>query len=285
MAFYPWSVTGTSSGLGRAATEFLLEKGEIVVATLRKPEVLSDLSRKYPAERLLVVELDVTKQADINGAFAKAKETFGRVDIVLNNAGYGIVAEVEGTSESAARAVFDVNFWGAANVTRAAFKFFREENNPMGGRLMQVSSMGAVNSTPGTGYYNASKFALEGLTECLAYEMDPSWNIKITILEPGPFRTKAPVENAVHEPLHPAYTNPSLPTVQWRSMFPNVGQFFNGDPNKFAAAVFKVSSLENPPFRLPLHEKTVAAMKAKGAAFSALAEEFVSWSEDIYLRN
>ncbi|KAH7915491.1 NAD(P)-binding protein [Hygrophoropsis aurantiaca] len=281
-----WLITGSSTGLGRAVTELLLENGEIVVATLRKPEALSDLITKYPAQKLLVVQLDVKRKTDVDIAFAKAKEAFGRVDIVVNNAGYGIVAEIEGTSEDRARDLFEVNFWGAAYITREAVRFFREENKPIGGRILQVSSKGAIDSNPGTGFYNASTkalIALEGLSEALVSELDPSWNIKITIVQPGPFRTKAPFENAIHEPPHPAYTKPDLPTIMGRALFklPEGNAYFNGDPKKFAAAVLKISSDENPPLRLPLQEKTVEAMKQKIATLSASVDEFASWSNDL----
>ncbi|KAH7924106.1 NAD(P)-binding protein [Leucogyrophana mollusca] len=280
-----WLITGASTGFGRSVTEFALQQGDIAVATLRKPDVLSDLVDRYPRDRLLVVKLDVTKQADIDAAFAQAKSVFGRVDFVLNNAGFGIVAEIEGTRDKTARDVFEVNFWGAANVSREAVRFFREENSPAGGRLLQMSSLSGIESTPGVGYYCASKFALEGLSEGLSRELDPSWNIKIIILEPGPFRTNAPVENAVIEPLHPAYRNPSLPTAAWRNVFPNVKPYFNGDPDKFAAAVYRVAYLEDPPLRLPIHEASLASLRKKGRELLAAADKYESWSEGVIFQD
>jgi len=125
------------------------------VATLRKPSALSDLSAKYPASQLLVVKLDVTSPADIKAAFAKAIETFGRVDVVYNNAGYGSVGEIEGTPDDVARGVFEVNFWGSANVARETIRVFRDVNKPAGGRLLQASSMAGVSGMPGIGYYSA----------------------------------------------------------------------------------------------------------------------------------
>ena len=150
-------VTGASSGFGRAATEQVLNSGDIVIATLRKPEVLADLQAKYPTDRLLVLKLDVTKHQDVIDAFRKAKEVFERVDVVFNNAGYGVVAEVEGTPDDAARAMFDVDFWGAANVSREAVRFFREVNKPVGGRLLITSSMSGTKPIPLIGHYNAAK--------------------------------------------------------------------------------------------------------------------------------
>ena len=114
----------------------LLQKGEIVVATARKLEALSDLQAKYPSSQLLTVRLNVDDAQNIKDAFSKAKEVFGRVDVVFNNAGWGAVGEVEAHPEAEARKIFDTNFWGSTNVTREAARFFREENQPLGGRVL-----------------------------------------------------------------------------------------------------------------------------------------------------
>ncbi len=153
-----FSVTGASSGFGRSVVEYVLSKGDIAVATLRKPEALEDLKAEYPPTQLLVLKLDVTKPDEITEAFTKAKEAFGKVDVVFNNAGYGILAEFEGTPEDIARAMFEVNFWGANRISREAIKFFRDVNKPgTGGKLLNVSSMVGLNAAPGLGYYSASK--------------------------------------------------------------------------------------------------------------------------------
>ncbi len=153
------SVTGASSGFGRSIVERVLENGGIAVATLRKPEVLDDLKVKYPPTQLLVLKLDVTKTEDVTNAFSRAKESFGRIDVVYNNAGYGILAEFEGTPEDVARDLFEVNFWGALKIAREAIKFFREINKAgVGGRLLNLSSTVGLNPVPGLGYYTASKF-------------------------------------------------------------------------------------------------------------------------------
>lgn len=131
-----------------------MKKGDKVVATLRKPEVLSQLAAKHP-ETLLVLKLDVTKPAQVTAAFPASQEKFGRIDVVVNNAGSSIVSEVEGTTDSSARSIFEVNFWGASHVTREAARFFREENKPMGGRLLQISSMVGIHASPGNAYYCA----------------------------------------------------------------------------------------------------------------------------------
>ena len=139
-------------------TEYVLKNGDIAVATLRKPEVLDELKKQWPTDKLLVVKLDVTKKQDIIDAFSKAQEVFGRVDVVFNNAGYGVLAEVEGTPEQEARYMFDTNFWGATNVSREAVRFFREVNKPVGGRILVVSSLVGIKPMALIGYYTASKF-------------------------------------------------------------------------------------------------------------------------------
>ncbi|KAG2149057.1 uncharacterized protein EDB93DRAFT_1337049 [Suillus bovinus] len=153
-----WFITGTSSGFGRSMTEYALSQGDIVVATLRKPEVLSDLTARYSADKLLVLKVDVTKQEDIGEAFARTRSAFGRLDVVFNNAGCGVFAEIESTPDDEARELFETNFWGAANVSRAAVKFFREVNQPgKKGILLQVSSATGFHTSPMCGYYSASK--------------------------------------------------------------------------------------------------------------------------------
>lgn len=148
--------------------EYVLNKGNIAVATLRKPEVLDDLRANYPPTQLLILKLDVTNPQDITDAFQKTKEVFGRIDVVFNNAGYALIGEVEGTSEEAARSLFEVTFWGADRVAREAIRFFREVNKPgVGGRLLNNSSIVGLNAFPGLGYYSASKHGKYSITAFL----------------------------------------------------------------------------------------------------------------------
>ena len=151
------TVTGASSGFGRLMTELVLRKGEIAVATLRKPEAIADLSLQYGPDRLLVTKLDVTDGQEIKNAFAGAVEHFGRVDVVFNNAGYALFGEAEGMPDELARAAMEVDFWAAANVSRETLRVFREVNKPAGGFLLQVSSASALVGLPGLAYYCAPK--------------------------------------------------------------------------------------------------------------------------------
>ena len=144
--------------MGLEMTRRVLENGDIAVATLRKPEALKHLVAEYPRERLLVLKVDVTIHQDIVDAFARTKDVFGRLDVVFNNAGYAVLGEVEGTPDEVARALFEVNFWGAVHVTQEAVKFFREVNGPgIGGRLIQISSGCGIVGWPSCGFYSATK--------------------------------------------------------------------------------------------------------------------------------
>ncbi|KAF8838318.1 NAD(P)-binding protein [Paxillus ammoniavirescens] len=276
-----WFVTGASSGFGRCVTEYLLKQEHKVVATLRKPEVLSDLVSQYPPTHLVVVKVDVTQNADIAAAFNKAQEAFGRIDVVFNNAGQMITAEVEAVNEADARGLFDINFWGAVQVSKEAVRFFREVNNPRGGRLLQVSSgLGLVGQTA-CAFYCASKHALEGFSESLAYELDPAWNIKITVIEPGPFLTQISQANCHMPPVHPAYADPSLGSSQFRARFIQAS-LYDGDPDKACVAFERVSCLEDPPMRLPLHRLVLELVVGKAKSLLELVDKYGSWSDDIY---
>ncbi|EGN99846.1 hypothetical protein SERLA73DRAFT_180088 [Serpula lacrymans var. lacrymans S7.3] len=277
-----WFVTGASSGFGRVVVEHVLKKGDIAVATLRKPDMLSDLVEQYPSSRLLTLRLDVTDPAETTAAFNKAIETYGRIDVVFNNAGYCVISEAEGISETSARGQFEVMFWGAANVTKEAVKCFRDINRPIGGRLLQMSSRSAFVGAVGVAHYGAAKAALECLTEGWAAELDPRWNIKITLVEPALFRTPAPSKNFM-EPPHPAYADPSLPSSKYRSLYPGVERIFTGDPAKLAQAMYRLSELEDPPFRLPLHKVALDTARRKGESLIKAVDEYASWSDDIYL--
>ncbi|KAF9246596.1 NAD(P)-binding protein [Melanogaster broomeanus] len=258
-------VTGSSSGFGRSMVELLLNKGNKVVATLRDPDALADLAAKYPTSQLVVAKLDVTQSSDVPAAFEKARQAFGKIDVVFNNAGQIQMGEVEAVPEEAARSVFEVNFWGAANVTKEAVRFFRDVNTPPGGRLLQVSSRAGIAGAPAAGFYSASKFALEGLSECLSTELDPAWNIKVTLIEPGPFRTKI------------------SPSSQIRAYFSPESGAVDGDADKAVVAMEKLVHLDNPPLRLPLHKWTVAAIKEKIQKVLEEVQVYEPWSDDLYI--
>ncbi|KAF9246605.1 hypothetical protein BU15DRAFT_39967, partial [Melanogaster broomeanus] len=176
-----------------------------------------------------------------------------------------------------------LSFWGAANVTKEAVRFFRDVNTPPGGRLLQVSSQVGIAGGPSAGFYSASKFALEGLSECLSTELDPAWNIKVTIIEPGPFRTKIVTENMKSAAQLPAYADPKSPSSQIRAYFASESGAVDGDADKAVAAMEKLAHLDNPPLRLPLHKWTVAAIKEKIQKVLEEVQAYESWSDDLYI--
>ncbi|KAG2140982.1 hypothetical protein DEU56DRAFT_885487, partial [Suillus clintonianus] len=170
--------------------EEVLHNGEIAVATLRKPSVLDDLVAKYPHTQLLVLPMDVTNEAQVKSAFAKAKDAFGHIDVVYNNAGQAFYQELEGTPMDRAKVLMDVNFWGAVTVSFEAMRFFREVNpKGAGGMLVQVLSSAATTGAPMIGFYSSTKAALDSFTEVLAQEVLPAWNIRFLNVHPGWTRT------------------------------------------------------------------------------------------------
>ncbi|KAF9068193.1 hypothetical protein BDP27DRAFT_1448631 [Rhodocollybia butyracea] len=275
-----WFITGSSSGLGRQMVETALVNGERVVATLRTPEAISDLGAKYTEDQLLILKLDVSKRDEVVSAFESAKEAFGRVDIVFNNAGSGIVDEVENTPEELARWQFEVNFWGAWYVTVEAMKCFRETNTPIGGKLMHMSSMHGVNTFPEGGWYCATKFAAQAMVESLTKELDPAWNIKIVVLCPGFFKTPMVTNTHILEPL-PAYAvNPQLPTILGRKAL-REGQVPTGDPVKLMNRIFELSKTDEHLFHVPLGVDAIGLFEARAKTLGCAAVGGVKWSEDL----
>lgn len=178
-----WLITGCSTGFGLEMAKLLLKRGERVVATARKVEQLDDLVRGQ--ENALAVALDVTKLEDIRSAVKAAEERFGKIDVLVNNAGYGYLAAIEEGEDERVRALFETNFFGLVDLTKAVLPGMRARRS---GTVVNVSSIGGLVSFGATGYYHATKYAVEGLSESLAIEVAPL-GIKVIIVEPGPFRT------------------------------------------------------------------------------------------------
>lgn len=256
-----WFITGVSTGFGRSMTEYALRRGDVAVATLRTPSVMDTLRAQWPEDKLIVLKLDVTKRGDISHALEYVKAKVGRIDFVFNNAGYGLMAEVEGTPEDAAKAMFDVNFWGAAYIAREAIEFFRDVNKPRGGTLLNVSSYMGLVPQPLMGYYVASKHALEGVTEVFARELDPAWNIRVSLLEFGGFHTAA-TSSMVVLPAHPSYTDPALPSVVMRKLSSDWEA--QGDPDKAAGFIYGfVNCADRLPIRLAIGLDAITMIKEK----------------------
>ncbi|KZT57337.1 NAD(P)-binding protein [Calocera cornea HHB12733] len=272
-----WFITGTSTGFGRVMTEHVLQNGGFVVATLRKPVALADFAARYPKDRLLILKLDVAVASQIPPAFQQAIDAFGRVDVVFNNAGMCVVGEAEISPEEEARRLFDTNYWGAVNVSREAIRVFREVNPAgVGGRLLQNSSMAGLGPLALFGHYVASKHALEGFTKTLATELDPSWNIKVTLIEPGFFQTEI-VRQAKVVPIHPTYDDERASEV--RDLM--AAGDLPGDIEKGVSVIYNVARLSDPPLHFPLGGDGVVAMKTAGELLVTTVKQYGSWSQNL----
>ncbi|KAI8989924.1 NAD(P)-binding protein [Trametes punicea] len=271
-----WLITGASSGMGHATVKEVLAAGERVAATTRSASSLSSLTADHGPSELLVIEHDV---ADVNkpadDLIARVQAHFGRLDVVVNNAGYGLNGVVEGTSDEDARAQLEVNFWAPARISRAAVKYFREHNSPeQGGRILNISSVGGFMSNPTFAFYSASKFALEGFSEGLQKELDPTWNIKVITIQPGGVRTLWATSNMTMLPLPPAYADPEGIPTKFRQLVR--GQTPIGDPQKVGRALLTISKVKNPPIRLPLGLDAVFVVQAK---LNEIQKELDEWKE------
>jgi NAD(P)-dependent dehydrogenase (short-subunit alcohol dehydrogenase family) len=243
-----WLITGSSRGLGRALAEAVLAAGHCVVATARRPEDLAGLVERY-GERVRAVALDVTDPQSAQAAIRHAVDAFGRLDVVVNNAGYGNIASIEDVDEADFRAQFETNFFGVFHVTRAAIPVMREQSS---GHIIQISSIGGRSGTPGLGAYQSAKWAVEGLSEVLKKEVE-SFGIKVTIVEPGGFRTDWAGPSMTVDTPRDVYQQSIGPLIEYRSSHPPIG-----DPVKAAQAILRIAGSEAPPLRLLLGSDAVA---------------------------
>jgi NAD(P)-dependent dehydrogenase (short-subunit alcohol dehydrogenase family) len=235
-----WFITGASRGFGREWATAALDRGDSVAATARTASALDELADKY-GERFLPLTLDVTDRDADFAAVRQAHERFGRLDVVVNNAGYGHFGMVEEITEAEARAQLETNLFGALWVTQAALPFLRAQG---GGHILQVSSIGGITAFPLVGIYHASKWALEGISQSLAQEVAP-FGIKVTLIEPGGFATDwAGSSSSTSEPL-PAYAEFHQHVQQQRRA--RIGT--PGDPNASSAAVLQLVDADEPPLR------------------------------------
>ena len=241
-----WLITGASRGFGREFTIAALERGDRVAATARHLATLDDIAERF-AERLLPLELDVTDRAADFDAVARAHDTLGRLDVVVNNAGYGQFGAFEELSEADLRDQMDTNFFGAVWVTQAALPYLRQQGS---GHIVQVSSIGGVAAFPLLSAYHASKWALEGMSESLAAEVAPL-GIHVTLLEPGAFGTDWAGPSSRWSMPMPEYEHAREANKQRRSVLEP------GDPNAAARALLKIVDTENPPLRVFLGESVL----------------------------
>ncbi|MGW4302987.1 SDR family oxidoreductase [Streptomyces sp. NPDC004646] len=243
-----WFITGTSSGFGRLLTERLLARGDRVAATLRRPEALDGLRAEY-GDRLWTAHLDVTDTDEVRRVVGEAFRDLGRIDVVVNNAGYGVLASVEEASDEQIRRVVDTNLIGSVQVIRAVLPHLRAQG---GGRVLQVSTAGGQTTYPGLGYYHASKWGIEGFCETAAREIAP-FGVALTIVEPGATPTNFATSIDTAPPLDAYADTPAGATRQavaeGRFPLPNSAE-------KIADAMIDLVDSGATPLRLPLGPDT-----------------------------
>ncbi|WP_341944941.1 SDR family NAD(P)-dependent oxidoreductase [Microbacterium sp. LWH11-1.2] len=234
-----WFITGSSRGLGREFATAALERGDHVAATARDAEALADLVARF-GDAVLPLSLDVSDRDSVGSVVARAREHFGRLDVVVNNAGYGLFGAVEEVTEELVRDQFETNVFGALWVTQAVLPILREQGS---GHIIQVSSVGGVLVVPYTGIYNASKWALEAFSEALHHEVAP-FGVSVTLIEPGAFATEWGTSSKVIAPQMPAYDSLRVARAA-RSAAMNVG-----DPGAAGQALLSIVDAPNPPLRV-----------------------------------
>jgi len=258
-----WFITGCSTGFGRELSVILLKRGYRVVVTARDKAKVEDIVKGHDKNGL-ALKLDVDKQDQIDAAVKAAEARFDRIDVLVNNAGYGYLAAVEEGDDADVRAMFDTNFFGLAAMTRAVLPVMRAQK---AGAIVNVSSMGGFIGFPGSGYYAATKFAVEGLSESLSKEVGP-FGIKVIIVEPGPFRTDW-AGRSLKTPKKPidAYAETAIGR---RRQIQSYSGNQPGDPVRAAEAIIGAVERERPPLRLPLG---AVAYEAVGAEIEAVRKE------------
>ena len=246
-----WLITGSARGLGRAIAEGVLAAGDKLIATARNPQQLSDLVERY-GDNVRAVALDVTDERAAIAAVQLAVDVFGRLDVLVNNAGYGNLAAIEDTTMQDFRAQLETNLFGVVNLTKAAIPVMRRQG---AGRILQFSSVGGRVGPIGRGAYAAAKWGVEGFSEVLAKEVGPL-GIKVTIIEPGGFRTDFAGSSQTILADNPAYASTVGAVARFQRAYDGAQP---GDPKKAAAAVLNIARLDEPPMRLLLGRDAVRA--------------------------
>jgi NAD(P)-dependent dehydrogenase (short-subunit alcohol dehydrogenase family) len=262
-----WFITGSSRGLGRSLTESVLAKGHQVAATARRPEQLNDLAAKYPGQ-LLPLQLDVTNNEQIRSAVAKTIEHFGRIDVLVNNAGFGITGAAEAFTDEQVRSQLDTNLYGPIEITRAVIPHMRQQHS---GRILQISSIGGRVGSMGLTMYQAAKFGLSGFAESLSRELTPL-GIYVTSVEPGGFRTDWAGDSMSYAPRVEGYEN----TIDVVSKVLSSGTFVPmGDPAKAANVMIDLVEHPAPPTHLVLGSEAVAILQKADASRKADLEKWL----------
>lgn len=262
-----WFITGCSSGLGRALAEAALQAGANVAITARTLSDIEHFAKEFP-QQALTIPLDVTNSQQVQAAIAKTIKQFGHIDILVNNAGYGLIGAIEEIPDKEVRKLFDTNFFGLLDVTRAVLPSMRAQKS---GHIINISAAGGIVATPFLGIFNASKFAVEGLTESLAEELDPL-GIKVTLVEPGPSRT-----NFIIRSTNQKFTNITDYDESRHFMNTIFTQYIDnapGNPQKVAQAIVNLTENPVPPLHLPMGKFTVERIREK---LTMLQDNITDW--------
>jgi NAD(P)-dependent dehydrogenase (short-subunit alcohol dehydrogenase family) len=264
-----WLITGCSTGFGRAFAEAVLQHGDRLVATARRAEQIQDLEQRAPT-RVQALPLDVTQPYEVQGVVQKTIATFGQIDVLVNNAGYGLLGAIEEISDSEMRRMFETNFFGALNMIKAVLPQMRTQRR---GHIINISSIGGFRGSAGLGAYCGAKFALEGISEALAPEVSPL-GIHVTIVEPGNFRTNWAGGSMAHA---------ERKIDDYITSSGQVGQFLTGmhgqqqgDPARAAQALLTLVEASQPPLRLILGSDALGWVREK---IESIVNDLTTWEQ------
>jgi len=264
-----WFITGCSTGFGRELAKEVLASGYRAAVAARNTDDVKDITEAYP-DTAIAIKLDVTKADEITAAVAQIQQQFGQIDVLVNNAGIGYFGAIEESEEEEVRRMFEINFFGLANVTKAVLPILRKQRS---GHILNVASIGGLVGFPAVGFYNATKFAVDGYSESLSKELAPL-GIKVTVIAPSGFRTDWAGRSANNSKIviddykETAGTNKD-----------NIRGYSGnqpGDPVRAAKAMIKAVESENPPLRLLLGE---AALKGARNKIELLKKDFDTWED------
>jgi NAD(P)-dependent dehydrogenase (short-subunit alcohol dehydrogenase family) len=264
-----WFITGCSTGFGNELAKMVLSRGWRAVVTARNPNQLKDLVTGHE-QNALALPLDVTNSAQVKAAVEQAEQKFGCIDVLVNNAGYGYLAAIEEGEEDQVRAMFETNFFGLVSVTNAVLPGMRKQRS---GHIVNFSSIGGLVSFAATGYYHATKYAVEGVSESLALEVAPL-GIKVIIVEPGPFRTDWAGRSLLESKT--SIKDYASTAGERRRVSRERSGKQQGDPVRACRAIIKAVEAENPPLHLLLGRPALDLAHKK---LAALKQDFDSWRE------
>jgi NAD(P)-dependent dehydrogenase (short-subunit alcohol dehydrogenase family) len=264
-----WLITGCSTGFGRELAINALDAGNKVVVTARKPEDVNDIVEKFP-DTSIALKLDVTVPEDIKSSVLESVNKFGRIDVLVNNAGIGYFGAIEESDEDEVRRMFEINFFGLANMTKEVLPIMRKQRS---GHVVNISSIGGLVSFPAVGFYNATKYAVDGFSESLAKETAPL-GIKVTVIAPSGFRTDWAGRSANNAKT--VIEDYATTAGQNKNNIRGYSGSQPGDPERAAKAIIKAVNTQNPPMRLLLG---AAALRGARNKLNELKKDFDAWEE------